>query len=599
MRVYKVVSTMNRFSKFDIEFVSDVSLPNDKFIHKSDASLLSELESAIGSKNISADPNQNQFYRKGWRSGEGAALAVLFPQTLTQLWQCLEIAVANGLIVIMQAANTGLTEGSTPSGKDYDRKVLVINTLAIDHLYLLEDAKQIVSLPGASLFQLEQVLLQHGRSPHSVIGSSCIGASIVGGIANNSGGALVKRGPAYTELAVYAKVDEQGRLVLVNHLGVYLGEDINSLLENLEKGRFDKSILAENTRYPCDKDYKSIVSDTEADTPSRFNADPRCLYETSGCAGKLAIFAVRVASHEQAQEEASFYIGTNDTADLTMLRKLLLNELNELPEVGEYMHKDMFDVAEKYGKDTFLSVKYLGTKRLPLLFNLKSRVDQISNKYWFIPNNLSDKALQILSRLFGQHLPAKMLEFRDKYEHHLIIKLSKDEIVTGEQILQKYFADKPSGEYFRCTSNEAQSAYLHRFAAAGAAIRYQILHQKTLGDILSLDIALPRNCQQWFEQLPPNIESDLHKKLYYGHFFCFVFHQDYILYKQADEKAVKQAMLNELDIRGAKYPAEHNVGHLYQAEDSLQSFYKKLDPSNTFNPGLGKMEKEQRNCHCC
>jgi hypothetical protein len=34
-----------------------------------------------------------------------------------------------------------------------------------------------------------------GRAPHSVIGSSCLGASIVGGVANNSGGALVKRGP--------------------------------------------------------------------------------------------------------------------------------------------------------------------------------------------------------------------------------------------------------------------------------------------------------------------------------------------------------------------------------------------------------------------
>ena len=58
-------------------------------------------------------------------------------------------------------------------------------------------------------------------------------------------------------------------------------------------------------------------------------------------------------------------------------------------------------------------------------------------------------------------------------------------------------------------------------------------------------------------------------------------------------------MLALLDSRGAKYPAEHNVGHLYEAESNLQKFYKDLDPTNTFNPGIGKMEKHKRNCSCC
>jgi len=33
-------------------------------------------------------------------------------------------------------------------------------------------------------------------------------------------------------------------------------------------------------------------------------------------------------------------------------------------------------------------------------------------------------------------------------------------------------------------------------------------------------------------------------------------------------------MLKFLDNKSAKYPAEHNVGHLYKAENSLQQFYK-------------------------
>ena len=58
-------------------------------------------------------------------------------------------------------------------------------------------------------------------------------------------------------------------------------------------------------------------------------------------------------------------------------------------------------------------------------------------------------------------------------------------------------------------------------------------------------------------------------------------------------------MLEILTQKGAKYPAEHNVGHLYEAEKSLQEFYHSLDPTNTFNPGIGMMSKYKRNCNCC
>ena len=42
---------------------------------------------------------------------------------------------------------------------------------------------------------------------------------------------------------------------------------------------------------------------------------------------------------------------------------------------------------------------------------------------------------------------------------------------------------------------------------------------------------------------------------------------------------------------GAEYPAEHNVGHEYIAKPTLSNFYKKLDPTNGFNPGIGRTSK--------
>ena len=90
----------------------------------------------------------------------------------------------------MQAANTGLTGGSTPYGNNYDREVIIINTLRIDKIHLLNNGNEILTLAG--YYDLEKTL-PLGREPHSVIGSASIGASIVGGVCNNSGGSLVKR----------------------------------------------------------------------------------------------------------------------------------------------------------------------------------------------------------------------------------------------------------------------------------------------------------------------------------------------------------------------------------------------------------------------
>lgn len=45
--------------------------------------------------------------------------------------------------------------------------------------------------------------------------------------------------------------------------------------------------------------------------------------------------------------------------------------------------------------------------------------------------------------------------------------------------------------------------------------------------------------------------------------------------KGVDPKELKEKMLALLDERGAQYPAEHNVGHLYKAQPQLKSFYKK------------------------
>ena len=108
---------------------------------------------------------------------------------------------------------------------------------------------------------------------------------------------------------------------------------------------------------------------------------------------------------------------------------------------------------------------------------------------------------------------------------------------------------------------------------------------------MTIDVALPRNERQWLEQLPQELEDKIVIKFYYGHFFCHVMHQNYIMKKGVDAKEVKQQILESFDARGAEYPAEHNVGHEYAAKEDLKTFYKECDPTNAFNPGIGQTSK--------
>ena len=550
---------------------------------------IQKLINIVGKQHVFTDDNDTRLYRQGRRYGSGQVLAVVVPGSLLEQWQVLQAAVDADCIVIMQAANTGLTGGSTPFGDDYDRPVILINTRRLVGIQVINDAKQVVCLPGATLDKLEKELAVFNREPHSVIGSSCIGASVLGGVCNNSGGALVRRGPAYTELSLYARVNETGQLQLVNHLGIQLGSTPEEILSNLENQQYQLTDI-ENDQHCCASDhrYAHDVTQVDENTPARFNADPSRLYEASGSAGKVCVFAVRLDTFEKIPSQV-FYVGTNTQQDLTAIRRFLLTDLPRLPIAGEYIHRVAYDIGAEYGKDTFMFIEKFGTAKVPAAFAMKDKLDGYLEKVGM--KGLSDKVLQMLSKFLPSHLPKRMNEFRDLYEHHLVLRIENQDVEQVQQFLQHYFSANTTGNYFLCTEEEGRKAFLHRFAVAGAAIRYRDTHRSEVEDIVALDIALRRNDREWVETLPKEMDELIIHKLYYGHFLCHVFHQDYIVKKGVDPLAIEHQMWSLLDARGAEYPAEHNVGHLYVAKPALKKHYQKLDPTNSFNVGIGHTSK--------
>ena len=557
---------------------------------KSESKIINELKLISGDKYVITSKWGKEPFSKGWRYGEGETLAVVKPGTLLEIWKVLQKCVEHNVIVIMQAANTGLTGGSTPFGNDYDRSIVIINTLRINSIQIIENGKQIIALPGSSLYDLENKLKPLGKEPHSVIGSTSIGASIVGGVCNNSGGSLVHRGPAYTEFALYAKVNKDDKLELVNELDINLGSNPEEILLNLENNNYTSSDILKSKKLGSDDKYSEIVRGIDQNTAARFNADNRLLHSASGSAGKIAVFALRLDTYKAPKKSKVFYVGSNNQDDFWKIRREILSNFKELPRLGDYMHRDCYDAAKKYSKDTFIVIEKLGTNFLPSLFEFKRIVDIIAEKVKFLPEKFSDKLMQFLSNFWPNHLPKKMETFRDQFEHHWIIEMTDEGINEAEIYFKDFFKDK-KGDFFVCNSQEGKKAMLHRYVSASAIGRYQALNKKNIGEMMSLDIAFPRNEKNWLEILPQEINDKLELKFYYGHLFCHVFHHNYILKKGVDAKKLKKELLEIYDKRGAEYPAEHNVGHEYKAMPVLTEFYKKLDPTNFFNPGIGHTSK--------
>ena len=556
--------------------------------------IVTQLQQIVSSEQVLTSEDSKAYYTKGFRVGSGKALAVALPATLSQLWAVLQACVACDKIILMQAANTGVTGGSTPDGsKDYDRDIIIVSTRRLKGVQVIDEARQVIAFPGSTLTELEQVLKPHGREPHSVIGSSCIGASVIGGVCNNSGGSLIRRGPAFTEKSLFARIAADGTLSLVNHLGIDLGKTPEEMISNLEKQTYVTGSADDWEGKIWADDYAATLRDVEAETPTRYNGNVQYLHDSSGSAGKVAVFAVRLATFAASGETSTFYIGTEDERELVELRRYLLENLTELPLQAEYIHRNAFDLTVRYAKHMYWAINRFGPESLPGLMANKAKWDIRMKNLRVLPTNFVDKTLQLVNRMTPKAVAPRLLEYRDRFEHHLMIKAEARHAEELNQLLHTFFTHR-AGRYFACDKREERDAFLVRFGVGGCTICYCDYKGIDANQrLVAFDVALRRNDSEWRIRLPPALQEKVLEDSCCGHFFCFVNHQDYILKAGVDAVAFKHDVLACLEQRGAKYPAEHNVGHLYHASCEHEQHMRQLDPTNSYNPGIGKTSKKK------
>ena len=184
-----------------------------------------------------------------------------------------------------------------------------------------------------------------------------------------------------------------------------------------------------------------------------------------------------------------------------------------------------------------------------------------------------------------------MNAFRDRFEHHLLLRMGGAGIAEARAYLAAAFPSA-TRRRLRMHARGGQGRLpppLRRGGRGGALPRgASAARSRTSSPSTSRSAATTATGSSGCR---PRSTRAIEKKLYYGHFFCHVFHQDYVVKKGHDCLAIEHAMWKLLDERGAEYPAEHNVGHLYQAKPALADFYRSLDPTNSLNPGVGQTSK--------
>lgn len=140
--------------------------------------------------------------------GGGQALAIVTPRSLQDVVQCVKLIVDAKCVILPQGANTGLTGGSVPRKNTNDnRPVVLISLKYLDAIFPIDGGKRVVCMAGAGLATLSRELPEWfpDRESHSILGSTFLNPSTAAGVALGSGGTQLRKGPAYTDRAMYIK----------------------------------------------------------------------------------------------------------------------------------------------------------------------------------------------------------------------------------------------------------------------------------------------------------------------------------------------------------------------------------------------------------
>ncbi len=188
--------------------------------------LLEELRALLGADALLTEGPDLEKYEKGWRYGQGKALAVARPGTTADVSKVLAFCHAHGIKVVPQGANTGLVGASNP---DASGDMLVLSVERLNKRLEIDATDRTVLVDGGVLLsQLNGALEAHGLFyPIDLGADPCLGGMVV---TNTGGTRLLKYGDVRRNLLGVELVLADGTVVGAlnrlrkNNTGLDLGQ---------------------------------------------------------------------------------------------------------------------------------------------------------------------------------------------------------------------------------------------------------------------------------------------------------------------------------------------------------------------------------------
>jgi D-lactate dehydrogenase len=593
----------------------DTLTPDQKGLHQ-------KLSKIVGAENVidgQAKTLASRNFLTGARmSGSGKALCIVTPRHLHEVPDCVKLIVDANCAVLPQGQNTGLTGGSVPhTHDDCKRPTVVLSLKFLDRLFPIDNGDRVVCLAGVGLASLQQFLNKNfpDRESHSVLGSTFLNPTTAAGVAFGSGGTQCRKGPAYTERALYLKVSQnkwkENVVEVVDTLGVKTFEEkemqedrkrkMDSVAYRIDTwSRYIHEGLEKDMRYTIkgvkapasDKDYVERLCRHDSEV-SRCNSDTRGP-DLNRSEGKVIILATVHDTFQKPKKTKTFWLGFDslETA-LAFRREVCLDNPKDLPISAEYMDRDAYDVTDRSGRVLASTIKAVGTGSLVVrkLWNYKMWIEAMP--FSGAPL-IVDKFLHAVNPIIPSVLPKKVREIGLKMDHHVSMTVGDYGDGNMDRILdrlQKFAAKHGEDKLIihECESpREVMGLTAFRFAAA-PAFRTWCVGEGVQG--FSVDYALPKKGGAE-PPLDENAAKPL-KRMRYSHFGCNVVHEDLAYGLGVDIDKAKHELKDVVENTcGGKLPAEHGHGTEYKAPPATQERWKKMDPLNALNPGIGGLSEK-------
>jgi D-lactate dehydrogenase len=510
----------------------------------------------------------------------------------------------------------------------------------LDTIFPIDNGERVVCLAGVGLASLQQFVQEQfpDRESHSILGSTFLNPTTAAGVAFGSGGTQMRKGPAFTERALYLKVDcdkyGKSSVKVINTLGV---KGLDG-----EEGEFESHIRHDGVIRTLDTYISSVkagvthimkksndthgkkpASDTEYKTRlckhgkevNRYNADLKGC-DCNRSEGKVLILASVHDTFPKPSKAKTFWISFDsfETA-LQFRRKVCLDNPNDLPVSMEYMDRDSFDVIDCSGRVLGNTIKAVGTSS-PLvrsLWNFKIWMEAFnvrgaSSKYRpcfrasiFVKCTsltsttiaIGDRILYWLNPIMPSILPGPIMKMGKEKNHHVAMTVGEFDDGSLDRFMERLGEfQKHNGSSIsvhECQSkSEESSLSAFRFVAA-PAFRTYCVGNGMQG--FSVDYALPRDGGE----APPLQSETPVKRMRYSHFGCNVVHEDVAFPAGVDVESIKYELKKSVEHNcHGRLPAEHGHGTEYHAPETTQKRWMKMDPLNVMNPGVGGLPSTYR-----